>query len=83
MLKKYAYLNTYMNILFVIKISIQNSTNKLRNFWYKRSATGYTAYPFPATIARGCTKLVTAVLDHGLQARKYLITHNLIFIEGL
>ena len=32
-----------MYILFFIKISIQNSPNKLDNFWYKRSATGHAA----------------------------------------
>ena len=51
---KYAYLNTYLNTLFFIKISVEHSTNKLRNFWYKRFATGCTAYSSPATVARAC-----------------------------
>ena len=54
---KYAYLNTYVNILFFIKTSIQNSTNKLRNFSYKRSASGHTAYPLPTTFTRRCLRV--------------------------
>ena len=70
----YAYLNTYVNILFFIKIYIKNSPNKLHNFWYKRSATGHAALltHFQSQLhdracgygmlARRCTKLVTAAL---------------------
>ena len=48
---------TYVNILFFIEISIQNSPNKLLNFWYKCSATGHTANPLLATTARSCLRV--------------------------